>query len=246
MFFLQEQAEDEPEHVPATDLDKVTVLVTEDVKQVSPSMHLTTATTTTVTASNITVKVSSPIPKPRNTTANASKPDSLSRATGNKINVSVDRPKLAVNNAQVPIEGSKTEAVPPVQLPTPDSSFDQSSANHVPLHHMGRTQQQPPKQPAPTLPDLKKNRSNSRENLADNAMQNLFLESLQSRHHGKPSTNSMRGGENKTKNGHNNNNTAPQGYAYSSGTGEMKRYVAPINSEVVGSDEEKQNCCVIL
>ena len=112
-----------------------------------------------------------------------------------------------------------------------------------------------------SLSDLKKQRSEQRQvdvvdpyvQRRDNLeaqVQSMFLQSLQSDIM-RPNTNSSilpsNGKKDKT-NGHNNNNSVnapPPTRAYMN-DGQLRRYIAPNHAAVVGGDEDKTSCCVIM
>lgn len=261
------EAEEEHEHVPATDLDEVTIVVSNEDDHSHPASQpppLSTDTTNTPpntttppkTASVTTIAVNKPTPKPRSHATVPSSPEMHTQPAGSQ-----SRSEAQVSNKQLAGDGPKREMTvvqpPPVRAPSvpqasPNVSLPQES------NHAGPPQPQAPgnqtrRQSGSTLIDLKKHRSNSRENLADIAMQSMFLESLQGGRRvntsgSSPQGNSVAGGDrsDKTKNGHNNNNTTVQGYASSPNDGQLRRFVAPTHSRVVGEEEDKERCCVIL
>lgn len=102
-----------------------------------------------------------------------------------------------------------------------------------------------------TLSDLKQRRSNSRDNLLDAAVQNMFLEAAHGPRQAPPQRQPTiphpyhpPQPQDKGKNGHNNNNNSAM--HYSAQDGQLRRFVAPTNAPVVGGDDKNNSCCVIL
>ncbi|KAL8616326.1 hypothetical protein ACOMHN_056269 [Nucella lapillus] len=120
----------------------------------------------------------------------------------------------------------------------PRSSYGPPVLPRQPVHPAPATNERRPS--GPTLSDLKRQRSNSRENLLDIAVQSMFLESL---HGGRQQGVGGQGqGREKARNGHQNS----KGVHYSAADGQLRRYVSPTSDPVVGGDDGKQKCCVIL
>lgn len=222
------EAEEEHEHLPATDLDEVTIMVgsDEERKPPSPEVNCVDGGGDSTPATITTIHVNKPTPKPRNLAhpANSSQPHPQPPTDSPKPTMSGNRstdpnlPPAGVPNSSQTPQVQKGGGSGPTPQPRP-------------LHPQAGGGQ---KAPGPTLSNLKRERSNSRENLVDQAVQDMFLESV----HG------GRGGPAKTKNGHNNNNNAVH---YTTSDGELRRFVAPEHSSVIGGDEEdRQQCCVIL
>lgn len=253
------EAEEEHENVPATDLDEVTIVVTgEDDRQhpiLSPPSSSAAVDVPPSSNAVTTVSVNKPTPKPRSAVTVSSDHGTPAPPTSSQSQPEPQRPSLNTRK----VESDSLISQPPRNQPPPSQKAPvPRESNHAPPppqiqgggnvpSNQGRRQS-----PGSTLSDLKKHRSNSRENLVDIAMQSMFLESLQGGRRSNSSSglqaNSVpSGGErtDKTKNGHNNNNTST-GYSFSTSDGQLRRFVAPTHSRVVGEEEDKERCCVIL
>lgn len=202
-----------------------------------------------------TIPVDKPTPKPRN----LDNSDPPSQAPGPQPRPASTDPSGAHHQAspggrQREPRASQSAGPDSLQASSTQNASGPRSANQAPqpspLHPVHPAVSSERRQSGPTLLDLKKYRSNSRESLVDAAVQNMFLESVQSgRQQWSGNSSSAQHGNSvpvgprdKAKNGHNNNNNA---VSYSAGDGQLRRFVAPNHSPVVG-DDEKQDCCVIL
>ncbi|XP_076449866.1 protein phosphatase 1 regulatory subunit 16A-like [Babylonia areolata] len=240
------EAEEEHENQPATDIDEVTITVGNDEDRKSPSPPASPAAmSATVEVNSVdggqgqvisppaavtTIQVNKPTPKPRSTVH--PHPDSA---------------------GSIP---SSTPAQGPYPSPPSSSSSHRAGGGsgppppHPQPLHPPVGGQQKGVGVGPTLPSLKRERSNSRENLVDLAVQDMFLESVQGRRQHSDGT--LQGNNSiaaKTKNGHNNNNNNSSAASVLNSTtdGQLRRFVAPEHAQVIGGDEsEKQSCCVIL
>ncbi|KAK7114150.1 protein phosphatase 1 regulatory subunit 16A-like isoform X1 [Littorina saxatilis] len=262
------EAEEDQENLRPTDLDEVNIVVTSDDdsrQQPSPPASKPdtldgTAPSALPTAGVTTININRPTPKPRS----VNNPDSLSKSTGAKAK------PLAPSNSNRPNQPQQQRQSSPANQRREDPTKQSNGQNAVQVadsqnasvqNASSDDEQTPPQSPPPhpgatherrqsgsTLSDLKKHRSNSRENLLDQAVQNMFLDSVSGGRQQRP--NPSGGGSpvqgrapvDKAKNGHNNNNNAVH---YNPADGQLRRYVAPTNAPVVG-DDDKQNCCVIL
>ncbi|XP_025114575.1 protein phosphatase 1 regulatory subunit 16A-like isoform X2 [Pomacea canaliculata] len=244
---------DDHENLPVTDLDEVTVVVKNKDEKRQQSSSASDKQPAPHSVTNITV--GKPQPKPRSGVTLNQSSDSLSKATGSQAKATMEGQRISPNSSPALSDRNRrkmnadadscTESHHELagNLSGPKESQNQSISPPLPLQ-TGNTARHPSSN---TLLDLKKNRSNSRENLLDTQVQNMFLESVQAprRSNNTSAVGKAMPGEDKTKNGHNNNNAPSQGYTYSTADGQLRRYVAPNNAPVVG-EEEKQKCCVIL
>lgn len=247
------QEADDHENLPVTDLDEVTVVVKNKDEKRQQSSSASDKQPAPHSVTNITV--GKPQPKPRSGVTLNQSSDSLSKATGSQAKATMEGQRISPNSSPALSDRNRrkmnadadscTESHHELagNLSGPKESQNQSISPPLPLQ-TGNTARHPSSN---TLLDLKKNRSNSRENLLDTQVQNMFLESVQAprRSNNTSAVGKAMPGEDKTKNGHNNNNAPSQGYTYSTADGQLRRYVAPNNAPVVG-EEEKQKCCVIL
>lgn len=256
-----QEAEEEHENSRITDLDEVTIVVTGDDERQPPSPPApkpdvgsmdSAAHPTPPPSAVTTITINKPTPKPRN----LGNTDSSSQGAGLQPQPTPTDSSGAHHQASP----GDPRRDPPASQPTGPSSLPAAAAatKNAPgprpapqpqqLSHPGASGER--RQSGSTLSDLKKHRSNSRENLVDAAVQNMFLESVQSGRQQRSNNSSSAvqgnsmpmGPRDKAKNGHNNNNNA---VSYSASDGQLRRFVAPNHSPVVG-DDEKPNCCVIL
>ena len=243
---LEQEAEEEHENMPATDLDEVTITVPSDEDRQPPSPSADSVDGVvqppSPPAGVTTITIGKPIPQPRNLGVSG---DSLSKATGAQVH--------PANDQRAVQQGASQRTEPPSMQPVgPKTTLAPAQTNPNSRSASQASQPKPPQPVHPaasndrrmsgsTLSDLKKQRSNSRENLLDLAVQDMFLDSVQG---GRQQQNSVPPGD-KAKNGHNNNNN--NAMQFSATDGQLRRFVAPSHSPVVGGDDdEKQNCCVIL
>lgn len=247
-----QEAEEEHETSRVTDLDEVTIVVNSEDERPHPSSPshkgndvpdgVRPAAVTKITV-NKPVK---PTPKPRQNT-----PESSPLPTQRKVMADAQWSKSSSPDESRKEHPANTENI----LQHPQPIAQNVSQNNIeggapqPRHSSQSSVSSDRRQSASTLSDLKRHRSNSRENLLDAAVQNMFLESVQggrhqqqrppSHHHPGPEA-----GTDKSKNGHNNNNNSAM--HYNAADGQLRRYVAPSSSPVVGGEEKHNKCCVIL
>ncbi|XP_076470396.1 uncharacterized protein LOC143300534 isoform X2 [Babylonia areolata] len=257
------EVEDEHDAVPSTDLDAVTVVVTgEDDPHPpfsSPGLPPTQEDTYLPPApAGVTITINSqPMDSPPTSphtaqsqtmaSTDSQKPPSQLPSQGRSRPSPSDT--VAVTQNSLGETGPKPSAMTQNTSDTSPKPKPQNASGPPRSTHASQVLPRQPVYPMPgherrpsgsTLSDLKRQRSNSRESLLEIAVQSMFLESVQG---GRQQQGNSVPGREKAKNGHHHNNNAMH---YTASDGQLRRFVAPTTAPVVGGDEGKQKCCVIL